>query len=180
MSTEKLNIVNNSTISNIVQVDGNDNEDNLSSSDDDVSDIDGSMTEYETEDEIEPDATPIELSPKSKPNNRKLRVLKASSLPLVTLMNARSVYNKADNFKQFMNELGIEVGIISETWEREDLSLEDLLKMNNYQIHSYKRPKVKARKQPGGGSAIVYNEQRFKVQKLDVFVKRVWKPAGLF
>ena len=71
-----------------------------------------------------------------------------------------------------MTELRIEVGIISETWEREDMSLESLLKMNNYKINSYKRPKVKAKKQPGGGCAIVYNDHRFKVEKLDVFVPK--------
>ena len=47
-----------------------------------------------------------------------------------------------------MTELRIEVGIISETWEREDMSLESLFNMINYKIHSYKRPKVKAKKQP--------------------------------
>ena len=159
-------------LSNIGQVDGNDNDDNISSSCDDESGNDSSMTDFDTEDEFEPDVSPIELPPKSKPNNRTQKILKASSLPLVTLMNARSVYNKADNLKKFMNELGIEVAIISETWEREEMSLESLLKMNNYEIHSYKRPKVKAKRQPGGGCAIVYNKHRFKVEKLDVFVPK--------
>jgi hypothetical protein len=38
----------------------------------------------------------------------------------------------------------------------------------NYKVHSYKREKVKAKKQPGGGCAIVYNENRFKATKLDI------------
>lgn len=42
--------------------------------------------------------------------------------------------------------------------------------LNNYKVHSYKRDNRKARKQPGGGCAIVYNENRFKATKLDVFV----------
>ena len=67
-----------------------------------------------------------------------------------------------------MKELGIEAGIISETWEWEELSLETLLGLNNYKVHSYKRKKVKAKKQPGGGCAIVYNENRFKATKLDI------------
>ena len=57
-----------------------------------------------------------------------------------------------------MKELGVEVGIVAETWEREEISLQNLLKMQNFKIHSYKRPKVKAKKQPGGACAIIYNE----------------------
>ena len=71
-----------------------------------------------------------------------------------------------------MNELGLEAAIVSESWEREDLPLEKLLKMENFKIHSYKRPKVKAKKQPGGGCAIVYSEKRFKAKKLDIFVPK--------
>ena len=87
-------------------------------------------------------------------------------------MNARSLYNKPENFKTFLKELGVEVAIVSETWEREEQSLEELLQMTNYKIHSYKRPKVKAKKQPGGACAIVYNEVRFKATKLDVPVPK--------
>ena len=83
-------------------------------------------------------------------------------------MNARSLYNKADHFKNFIKELGVEVSIISETWEREEQSLENLLQLSPYKIHSYTRPKTKANKQPGGSCAIVYNETRFKATKLSV------------
>ena len=142
--------VNTSTISNIAQVDGLQNDDNLSSSDEDISESDCSMTDCDTDDEIDPDTTPIALTPVSKPNKGKLKVLQASSLPLVTLMNVRSLYNKPENFKKFLNELGIEVAIISESWEREDITLEKLLK-TKYKVHSYKREKTKAKKQPSGG-----------------------------
>ena len=52
------------------------------------------------------------------------------------------------------------------------MPLETLLGLENYKIHSYKREKVKARKQPGGGCAILYNENRFKVTKPDIFVPK--------
>ena len=87
-------------------------------------------------------------------------------------MNARSLYNKADHFKKFIKELGVEVSIISETWEREEQSLENLLQLSQYKIHSYTRPKTKANKQPGGSCAIVYNETRFKATKLMVPVPK--------
>ena len=78
--------------------------------------------EISTDDEIEPDSAPICLTPPSRPNGRERRVLQASSLPLVALLNARSLYNKNFNFKKFMTELGIECAIVSETWEREDIA----------------------------------------------------------
>ena len=33
--------------------------------------------------------------------------------------------------------------------------------MEAYKVISFKRPKDKARKQPGGGCALIYNEHRF-------------------
>ena len=87
-------------------------------------------------------------------------------------MNARSLYNKADNFKQFLSELGVEVAIVAETWEREEQSLEDLLQLPNYKVHSYRRPKAKAKKQPGGACALLYKETRFTGTKLNVPVPK--------
>ena len=162
-----------SLVSNIVQVDGYASCDSSSSSDSESVDSDDSnVTTYDTEDEIEPDNEPINISPPQMPSKRKQKILQASSLPLVAVMNARSLYNKADNFKTFMKELSVEVGIVSETWEREEQSLEQLLQMSGYNVHSYKRPKVKAKKQPGGACAIIYNEKRFKATKLDVAVPK--------
>ena len=163
--------VNNSVNSNIVQVDGNDITDNLSS-DDELSDDESNVTEYDTEDEIEPQTTPISISPVTKPNKRKMKILQASSLPLVGLLNARSLYNKADNLKTLLNELGLEIAIISESWERDETPLDGLLQLKNYKIQSYKRPKVKAKKQPGGGCAIIYNENRFKATKPNIHVPK--------
>ena len=125
-----------------------------------------------TDEEIDPDHAPFCPSPKTKPNKRDLKLLKASSLPLIALLNARSLYNKNSNFKTFVTELGIEAAIISETWEREDKPLKDLLQMDNYKVHSHRRPKVKANRQPGGACALIYNENRFDVTNLDVHVPK--------
>ena len=105
--------------------------------------------------------TPFISTPKRVVDKKTLNVLKASSLPLMCVLNARSLYNKVDNFKTFIKELGIEFAIISETWERADFSLEELVNLSNYKIKSFKRPKVIQNRQPGGGSAIVYSENRF-------------------
>ena len=160
----------NSSLSDIVQFDGNDDTENLDISDDNLSDAENSdTTEYDTDDEVEPNREPIAITPAKKPDKRTLKVLQASSLPLVSVLNARSIYNKPDSFKT-LHELGIEAAIVSESWEREDQPLENLLQLDDYKVHSYKRPKVKANRQPGGGCAIVYNEHRFKATKLDVHV----------
>ena len=163
-----------SDISNILQLDGIDCSANsfVSSSDESTEDESSDMTIYSTDDEIDPDSDPICISPAVKPNKRKLKVLKASSLPLIALMNARSLYNKAGNFKKFMTELGIEAAIVSETWEREDQPLDKLLDLRNYKIHSHRRTKVKANRQPGGACALVYNENRFEVTNLDIHIPK--------
>ena len=183
MTTPSRDIKAINIFSNIPQLDGGVSFNSTSytttnsiSNDSDITDniMDTSATtaksNYDSEDEIDQETSPINLTPPSKPNSRKTRVLKASTLPMVCVLNARSVYNKKDNLKIFMKELGIEAGIISETWERDELSIEELMGLDNYKVHSYKREKKKSKKQPGGGCAIIYNENRFRASKLDIYV----------
>ena len=173
LTRDNDSFVNISALSDIVQIDGLYSCDSSSSDDGDTSDSNESnVTDYDTEDEIEPETGPINITPTTEPGRRQRRILQASSLPLVAVMNARSLYNKPESFKTFLKELGVEAAIVSETWEREEESLEELLQMSNYKVHSYKRPKVKAKKQPGGACAIVYNENRFKATKLDIAVPK--------
>ena len=111
----------------LLQLDGNITSSSLTDSSSDVSQ-DFSDSSYSTEDELDPVLTPVSLSPfQPLPNQPvKLEVKKknpkleqASSLPLISVMNARSLYPKKENFKTFVKELGIEIAIVSETWERE-------------------------------------------------------------
>ena len=93
----------NSLVSNIPQIDGLENSASLSSADEcDANSENSSETDYDTEDKIEPEIEPVQITPLSKPIKRKLKVLQSSSLPLVAVLNARSFYNKADNFKIFI------------------------------------------------------------------------------
>ena len=73
-------------------------------------DKDSTGTEFDTDDEIEPDTSPISITPVSKPSKREINILKASSLPLTAVLNSRICYNKPNNLKTFLNELGIEAG----------------------------------------------------------------------
>ena len=161
------------------QLDGNDTDSSFSSE----GTLDASDSSYATEDENNPLLTPADLSlevPSKPAANRLVRlevkktskVENASSLPLISLLNARSLYPKCENFKTFVKELGIEIAIVSETWERESESLESLLKLENHKVISYKRPKAKASKQPGGGCALIYCEKRFLVTQLCVPVAK--------
>ena len=113
-------------------------------------------TDYETDEEADPVTIPIHMNHISSK-----RMSTATSLPLICVANARSLYNKSTNFKHILHELGVEIALISETWERQELSLNELLNLQQYKVISYKRPKRKEKRQPGGGAAIIYNENRF-------------------
>ena len=94
-------------------------------------------------------------------------------LPLCMMLNARSVYNKTDHFKD-LYQLGPDLILVSETWERKRMQLQNIIGTTNYQTISYHRDG----KRVGGGCAIVYNQSRFKVEKLNVDtvdgVEAVW------
>ena len=83
------------------------------------------------------------------------------------MLNSRSLYNKAVNFRTLLHEIGPDLTIVSETWERQRQSLDDLISSSQFETISYRRRKVTNR-QPGGGCAIIYNSTRFKVEKMDV------------
>ena len=83
------------------------------------------------------------------------------------MFNARSLYSKVDNFKNLLYQIGPEITIISETWERQRQSIEDLLSSDQFKVISYKRRQINNR-QPGGGCAIIYNSRRHNVSKIDI------------
>ena len=72
---------------------------------------------------------------------------------------------KKENFKQFIHEIGLDCTIVLETWQRKVESLKELFNMKQFEILSYKRPKTKKFRQPGGGYAIFFNQNRFTVKK---------------
>ena len=83
------------------------------------------------------------------------------------MLNARSLYNKAVNFMNLMHQITPEITIVSETWERQKQSLENLISSETFKVISYKRPQI-GRRQPGGGCAIIYNDNRYKVSNLEI------------
>ena len=98
---------------NILQIDGCDTTTNTENDND---------TDYETDEEIEPLISPPtfeKTSDKGKPlklsNNTQ-----SSILPLCIVTNARSLYNKKDNFKKLLSEIRPDIALVSETWERKN------------------------------------------------------------
>lgn len=84
----------------------------------------------------------------------------ASCLPKILNLNPRSIYNKAENLKQFVKEREIDIVCISESWARSEDPLENLVKMDNFEIIS--NPHVK--KEVGGKHAIMVNNKLFRVE----------------
>ena len=85
------------------------------------------------------------------------------------VLNARSLYNKAKNFKSLLHQILPDLVFISEMWERENKRLSEIIQTNQYKYFSYLRKKVKS-SQPGGGCAIYFNDDWFDIQHLDINV----------
>ena len=81
------------------------------------------------------------------------------------MLNARSLYNKSDHFKD-LYQLGPDCILVSETWEKLRKPLKDIIATDQYSSISYHRDANKT----GGGCAIVHNQSRFNVEKLNIDV----------
>ena len=62
------------------------------------------------------------------------KVVTAFQLPVVVNLNPRSIYNKKNEFKTMMEQLEVDCCTISESWDKDDDSLENILQMDGYQI----------------------------------------------
>ena len=88
--------------------------------------------------------------------------LQAVGLPTVMNLNPRSIYNKSEEFQLLLDQYDVDVVCMSESWERDSLSLGQLLKLDNYQIFS--NPKQRDFK--GGKPAILVKSDNFNVKPL--------------
>ena len=94
-----------------------------------------------------------------KPSNK---LIQALSLPKVLNINPRSIYNKHVEFVTFVKEEIVDLICMSESFEREDLPLEELIKIENFRVIS----NVHQRKGKGGRPAIIVNTQKYEVDNL--------------
>ena len=89
-------------------------------------------------------------------------VSQALDLPVICNLNPRSIYNKSDEFHEFIKEEQVDLLLMSESWERQDLPLNQIIQLEDFEIIS----NVSQRKNPGGRPAIFANKTKFQVQNL--------------
>ena len=99
---------------------------------------------------------------KSKENRKSRNVYQALSLPTLCNMNPRSVYNKLDEFHIFVKEEDLDCIFLSESWERDYLTLDKVIKLEDHKVIS----NVSQRTGKGGRPAIIANCKNYEVQDL--------------
>jgi hypothetical protein len=82
---------------------------------------------------------------------RSNKLVQAFDLPKVLNLNPRSIYNKINEFVTFVDEEEIDLVCMSESWERENLTLDKVIKMDDFKVLS----NVHQRKGKGGRPAII-------------------------
>ena len=89
-------------------------------------------------------------------------LLQSISLPVIMNINPRSIYNKSEEFSLLLEQYEADIICMSESFERENLPLEELLQLEDYEIISM----VKKRNFKGGNPAILINKQKFIIKKI--------------
>lgn len=81
--------------------------------------------------------------PKNIRNRNNVKVIKRSNkliqaldLPTICNLNPRSVYNKIDEFHNFVKEEVVDLLFMSESWEREDLTLDKIVNLEDHTVIS--------------------------------------------
>ena len=95
--------------------------------------------------------------------NRNVRkIQEALDLPTLCNINPCSIYNKVDEFHEFVKQESVNLIFMSESWERENLTLEKVIKIKNYEVIS----NVSQRKGQGGRPAIIVDKSKYHIQNL--------------
>ena len=97
-----------------------------------------------------------------KPKLKQNRISQASTLPIICNINPRSIYNKVDELKTFVEQENVDVVFLSESWERENFLLNELIEMEDFKVIS----NFSQRKCVGGRPAIIANIRKFDVEDL--------------
>ena len=92
----------------------------------------------------------------------KNKIYQALSLPVLCNMNPRSVYNKIDEFHEFMKEEEVDVLFMSESWERKNLTLDQIINLEDHVVIS----NVSQRAGKGGRPALIANSKKYEVQNV--------------
>ena len=87
------------------------------------------------------------------------KVTQALNLPTICNLNPRSVYNKVEEFHTLVEQEEIDLLFMSESWERDYQTLDQIIKLENHTIIS----NVHRRTGTGGRPAIFANNSKFEV-----------------
>ena len=74
------------------------------------------------------------LPPVRKIIKRSNKLLESAEMPVIININPRSIYNKSDELPLLIEQYEASVLCMSESWERENYKLEELLKIENFKI----------------------------------------------
>ena len=93
---------------------------------------------------------------------RSNKLVQALNLPTVMNVNPRSVYNKVNEFHAFVEEEQIDCVFMSESWERPELPLEQIIHLPDHVVISNPHQ----RKGIGGRPALIINTKKYHVKNL--------------
>ena len=93
---------------------------------------------------------------------RSNKLIQALNLPTVMNVNPRSVYNKVNEFHAFVEEEEIDCVFMSESWERPNQPLEEIIHLPNHIVISNPHQ----RKGVGGRPALMINTTKYYVKNL--------------
>ena len=93
---------------------------------------------------------------------RSNKVLQALELPIMVNLNPRSVYNKIDEFHTFVTEHEVDVVFMSESWERNNLQLNQIIHLEDHEVIS----NVYQRTGRGGRPALIVNKKKYHVEDI--------------
>ena len=94
---------------------------------------------------------------------RSNRLLKALNVPSVMNINPRSVYNKVNEFLTLVEQYESDLIFMSETWDRVNQPLENLIQIDGYKVVTAVNP----RNFKGGKPALIINEEKFIIKQLN-------------
>ena len=90
------------------------------------------------------------------------KIDQAINLPTIMNVNPRSIYNKVEDFHTFVEVEDIDCVFMSESWERPDQQLEELIDLPNHTIISNPHQ----RKGKGGRPALIINHKKFIIKNI--------------
>ena len=83
-------------------------------------------------------------------------------MPSVANINPRSIYGKEKELKSFINEHSIDCTFLSESWERLNFPLENLMGMEGFQVIS--NPYQRTGR--GGRPALIIKKEKYTIRNL--------------